>query len=386
MKILICAAQASGAMASCVIAAAVLCYPIKYVVHAQQGGSGITVPTTLPPFDRNAAKCAQPPNLQKTLTFAQDNEREFMLGARRGMERAARDRGLAFNVLLASNDSARMLLQVGELASASPGAVIAAPVDAPSLAPALQQIIWSGAYVGTIVPPPATSLLNAPQYLTGKALGDAAASYIKDQLRGSAKVVILTHDSLQFLAPRFTAMRDALQDLPGVTIVADISPTTVDKAGGAAMMRTILIAQPDIDVVLGADTVVLGALEALRAARKTKPTQFFGGIDGEPEAISEIKNGGPYKVSVSLASPVFGYVMGQHAADWLEGKAVPQALDTLPIALTAANIAQFESDIRDPASVYNDAARLNRYMKLYGGICYDTRDRYINFPWSSERN
>ena len=42
----------------------------------------------------------------------------------------------------------------------------------------------------------------------------------------------------------------------------------------------------------------------------------------------------PYKASISLASPVFGYAMGQHAADWLEGKSIPQAMDILPIALT----------------------------------------------------
>ena len=58
--------------------------------------------------------------------------------------------------------------------------MVAAPVDPASLGPRLQELIWAGGYVGTVVPPPATSLLNAPQYLTGKALGDAAAAYIRD--------------------------------------------------------------------------------------------------------------------------------------------------------------------------------------------------------------
>ena len=119
-----------------------------------------------------------------------------------------------------------------------------------------------------------------------------------------------------------------------MTIVADISPVTVDNEGGFATMNTILLADPDIDVVLGADTVVLGALAAVRAAGKDRPDQFFGGIDGEPEAVAELrKTGSPYKTSISLASPVFGYAMGQHAADWLEGKSIPQAMDILPIAL-----------------------------------------------------
>ncbi len=353
---------------------------------AQDGPPGIVTPTILAPFDPSAAACKAPPDLKRMLVFAQDNEREFMQGVGRGLAAAATDRGLDYRVALARNDAARMNEQIEVLRAEKAGAIVAAPVDAIALGPYLQKFIWSGGFVGTIVPPPATLLLNAPQYLTGKVLGDAAASHIRTQLGGRAKVVLLTHDSLQFLAPRFVAMRDALKDMPGVAIIADISPTTVSKDGGLATMRTVLLAQPNVDVVLGADTVVLGALAALREAGKTRPDQFLGGIDGEPEAVAEIRQGrGPYKASVSLASPVFGYAMGHFAADWLEGKSVPQAMDILPKALTLENIAQYEADLADPASVYRDPRRRDSYLRMYGNICYDTRDRYLNFPWSSER-
>jgi ribose transport system substrate-binding protein len=180
-------------------------------------------------------------------------------------------------------------------------------------------------------------------------------------------------------------MRDSLRAVPGATIVADISPVTVDNAGGYATMKTILLAEPDIDVVLGADTVVMGALAAVRDAGKARPDQFFGGIDGEPDAVAELrKPGGPYKTSISLASSIFGYAMGQHAADWLEGKSIPQAMDTLPIALNAENLSRYEADVADPAAAYADAARRAVYLKMYGNICFDTRDQYVNFPWSSE--
>ena len=150
-------------------------------------------------------------------------------------------------------------------------------------------------------------------------------------------------------------------------------------------MNTILLANPDIDVVLGADAVVLGALEALRAAGKDRKDQFLGGIDGEPEAVAEIKKGvSPYKASISLSSPVFGYAMGEFAADWLEGKSIPKAMNILPIALTRDNIAQYEADLSDPASVFADSGRRNAYLEMYGNICYETRDQYVNFPWSSE--
>jgi ribose transport system substrate-binding protein len=358
--------------------------PVSLV--AQDGPAGITTPTVLPRFDPNRPVCARPAGLERVLAFAQDNERKFMEGVARGLALAAKDRGLEYRVAQANNEPAKMIDQVRALLDAKVGALVIAPIDPPSMAPVLKQVIWSGAYVGAVVPPPATTVLNAPQYLTGKVLADEAAAYIRTHLGGKAKVVLLTHDSLQFLAPRFAAMRDAFKDMPGVVIVADISPLTVDEAGGAAMMRTILLADPDIDVVLGADTVVLGALAALREAGKARTDQFLGGIDGEPAAVEEIKAGGPYKASVSLASPIFSYAMGQHAADWLEGKSIPQGMDILPKALTPNNIASYAADVADPAAVYNDPARRDQYLRMYGNICYDTRENFINFPWSSERS
>jgi ribose transport system substrate-binding protein len=56
-------------------------------------------------------------------------------------------------------------------------------------------------------------------------------------------------------------------------------------------------------------------------------------------------------------------------------------MDILPIALTHDNIAQYEAD---PGAVFRELPRRTSYLKMYGNICYDTRDQYVNFPWSSE--
>lgn len=349
------------------------------------GGEGLTKPVKLPAFDATRATCSAPIGFKKKLVFVQDNRREFMQGVGRGLEAAAQARGLGYSVAFADNDPDLMIKQLDDIRTDKAGAIVVAPIDPPSLAQALKKVIGAGTYVGAIVPPPATTILNAPQYLTGKVLGDAAADYIRTRLGGKAKVVLLTHDSMRFLAPRFTAMRDTLRTMPGVSIVADISPATVDKEGGYRMMKTILMAHPNVDVVLGADTVVLGALEALRKAGKARPDQFLGGIDGEQEAVAEIKrDGSPYKASISLASSIFGYAMGQHAADWLDGKSVPQAMDILPKALTRSNIADYERDTANPGAVYADPLRRASYLRMYGNICFDTRENFINFPWSSE--
>ena len=353
---------------------------------AQEGTPGITRRTAFPAFDPNTPACSPPPGLTKVLAFVQENEREFLQGVNYGLAMAAKDRGLDYRRAVVDNDVARAVQEIRSFLTSKVGALVATSSDPAAVRDSLQETIWSGAFVGTIVPPPATLLLNAPQYATGKALTDAAIEHINGKLGGKAKVVLLTQDTMEFLTPRFEAMRDGLSQLPGVTIVADIAPRPVNKESGLAVMNKILLANPDIDVVLGGDAVVLGALKALRAARKDRPDQFLGGIDGEPEAVSEIKKGdSPFKASISLSSPVFGYAMGQYAADWLIGKSIPQAMDILPIALTRDNIDQYEADLANPAAVYVDPVRRNSYLKMYGNICFDTRDKYVNFPWSSEQ-
>jgi ribose transport system substrate-binding protein len=345
---------------------------------------GITTPRSFGAFNRGAAACTVPAGLRKALVFAQDNQREFMQGAARGIALAAQNRGLAFEIALADNDAAAMAGHVRRALADRAGALIVAPIDVATLAPVIRQFVAQGGYVGSIVPPPATTILNAPQLATGRALGEAAAAYIRERLGGEARVVLLTHDTNQFLAQRFVGIRAALKVLPGVRVIADISPRTVDKAGGHATMKTILLAHSRVDVVLGADTVVLGALAALREAGLARSEQFLGGIDGEPEALAEMRKGGPYKASVSLASPIFGYALAQHAADWLEGRSVPQGLDILPSLLSLGSLSQFERDTANPAAVFDDPARRDVYLRAYGNSCYDTRADFVDFGWSSE--
>ena len=175
---------------------------------AAQESQGITVPRVLPAYDPAAAACTVPPGLSKSLGFAQDNSRAFIEGVGFGLKAAAEDRGLGYSARVAGSDATTQAADVDAFRAAKTGAVITAPVDAFALAPHLQQVMWDGGYVASVVPPPATTILNAPQYLTGKVLADEAVKYVREHLDGRANVVLLTHDSLQFLAPRFAAMRD----------------------------------------------------------------------------------------------------------------------------------------------------------------------------------
>jgi ribose transport system substrate-binding protein len=73
------------------------------------GGEGLTTPVKLPAYDAARASCRAPAGLQRKLVFVQDNRREFMQGAGRGLEAAARARGLGYGVAFANNDPALMV-------------------------------------------------------------------------------------------------------------------------------------------------------------------------------------------------------------------------------------------------------------------------------------
>ena len=305
------------------------------------------------------------------LAFSQDTRREFMQGVDQGLAAAAKDRGLQYRLLVADSDAARQAEQVRSLVAARAGGVVASAVNSASLVRACRK---SSGRAATSAPlwrrlrPRCSMRRNtSPARFWG-----TRRAPISGTLGGKAKVVLLTQDSLEFLAPRFVALRDSL-----VTFRASASLPT-SRPPGQQGRRLCDHAdhparQPDIDVVLGADNVVLGALAALRAAGKTRANQFLGGIDGEPEAVSEIKKGNSPTRSASA------WPRRSSATPWAStpptgsrARASRRRWISCPSPLTAANIAQYEADLANPGRVYADPARRASYLKMYGNICYDT--------------
>lgn len=102
---------------------------------------------------------------------------------------------------MASNDAAKAAEEINTFLAAKVGAVVATSSAPNAVSHRIQQVIWSGGFVGTIVRLPASLLLDAPQYVTGKALNDAAIAHVTGKMGGKANLVLLTQDTMQFLPP-----------------------------------------------------------------------------------------------------------------------------------------------------------------------------------------
>ncbi|HEX7291749.1 MAG TPA: sugar ABC transporter substrate-binding protein [Conexibacter sp.] len=337
---------------------------------------------TLAPFNPNAPAGARP-DLPAVIADAMDNDREHAQAVRNGIAAGAEARGVELITANADGDSAKNIAQLEQFLARGVGALVINPIDAAAQAPVMRRALERGIAVLSIVTPPATMMVNADQTLVGKTLGDRAANHIRTVLGGRANVVILNQDTVEAVRPRFVAIREAVRAAGG-TIVADIEPRTTDKEAAFATMSTILQKNPKIDVVLGADAVSLGALAAIEAEDKARPDMFIGGIDGEPEALAAIeKPNSPYKASVAFGEPIFAFPFGFYTAEWLAGRSIPQGVEVKALALDSpAAIASFKADIADPKAVWDDPARRDKYVALYGNISWETRGRYLDYIWT----
>jgi ribose transport system substrate-binding protein len=328
----------------------------------------------LPAWDPSVA-AGSAPDLPARVAKSMPNPAEFWQRTSFGMQTAAKDLGLEFLSASAEGDSARNVEQMEGFLRRGVGALAITPIDVAAQEPVARQAIERGVCTIGNVFVPSHCHDVASQYRVGYDLGKSAADYINAELGGEAEVLNFNFESIEALIPRFEGTRAGLAEhAPGAKIVLDTQPAEVTQESGFQTTSTALQQHPNIQVVLGADTWCLGALSAFEAAGKANDRLFFGGVDGEVQALDAIRRGGPYKVSYAWPMEVLAYSWVQFAADWLDGKSIPKVIDLGVAGLDgAAAIDEFTGTMRDPARHWREYEALG----FLGNISYDTREEFL---------
>ena len=342
---------------------------------ANAPGKGGPDPKTLKPFVPGTT-AGEKPNLPKRIAWANTSDAEFFLAITNSIDLAAKDRGLEFITAIANDDSTKNIEQINTFLQRGIAALCIQPLDANAQAPVMQQAIDQGIAVLSLVTPPSTSQVVADQYKVGNAQGLAAAKWITENLGGKAKVHYFNIDTIEVLIARHKGVLDGVKTAgPGVEIVSDVNAGAITNDAGFKTMNTVLQAHPDVNVILGGDTLVLGALAALEAASKASDKIYISGIDGDAQALDKIRAGGPYKASFAFAYPMMGYAWGQYAADWLEGKDIPMVQQFNAIELNSAQtIDEFQMAMKNVKDTWKNA---DKYFTNLGNINYATRQNYL---------
>jgi len=339
--------------------------------HDAAKGSG----QALEPFVR-ATGAARSTRLPERVAWASTADSEFFLALGAGMRAAAADRGVEFVTATSGNDPRQHAQDMSGFLQRGVGALAMQPLNPDADTPVLDDALSRGVCVQGIITAPSTLQVAASQYAIGYEQGKAAADYVKAHLGGEAQALYFNLDTVSpALRQRHKGVLDGLRSAGGgINVVGDLTVADISTRSGYNTMLSALSAHSDIKVVMGGDTIVVGALQALRQAGKLRDDMYLSGVDGDKDALALVKAGGAYKLSIAFAWRLMGYGLGQFGADWIEGRAVPRMMVAKGVPLDSASaVSAFEAANADPKSVFADAQAYQRYLPLLGSVSYATR-------------
>jgi len=339
-------------------------------------------PKSLKPF-RADGSSGRSTGLASRVAWASTADSEFFLALGNGMQRAAKQRGLDYVTATSGNDPGKHVDQMNAFLRQGVGSLAMQPLSPDADTLVLQRAIDKGVCAQGIITAPSTMQVVASQYQIGFDQGKAAADYVTAHLGGNAQVLYFNLDSASpQLQIRHRGVLDGLKTGGGgIEVVGDLTVADISTTSGFKTMMSALQTHADIKVVLGGDTIVVGAFKALKDSGKLKDDMFLSGVDGDKEALDLVKAGGAYKLSIAFAWTLMGYGLGQFGADWIEGKQVPRVVVAKGVKLdSAAAVSRFMDASADPASVFADRRRYEDYLPLYGNVSYATRHNYWTSP------
>jgi len=318
------------------------------------------------------------PGLPARVAWANTADTEIFVAIGRGVASAAKARGVEYLTAMAAGDPARNVSQIETFLGKGVGALLVQPLSQPAQRPLLERALDAGACVQGIITFPSTLQVAAPQYDIGYQQGMDAARYALRRLDGRADVCYFNMDSISpQLALRHKGVLAGLKTGGAdVRVVSDLEAGAVESIEtGFDTMLSVIQSHPDIAIVLGGDTVVVGAYRALQSLGKLRDDMYFAGVDGDANALDLVTQDGPYRASYAFPWDLMGYCLGQFAADWIDGLEVPRVLVAKAQPLTSPKeVAHFQDVNHNTAESFADTDVLNAYLPLLGNVGYATRD------------
>jgi ribose transport system substrate-binding protein len=202
-------------------------------------------------------------------------------------------------ITYAEFDRSKQAQQLEELIARQPDALIIAPCDSMAIGESIVKANRASIPVFTVDIANRSGYGSVVSHIASDNFegGRLAGKLMAQALDGKGKVIIINHPSVTSVMDRVRGFRDALEEYPGIQIVADI-PAWGQRSRATAIMEDVLMMMPEIDGVFGInDDSALGALQAIEAARINRRIAVVG-YDGTPEALKAIK-----------ASKIFGDVV-----------------------------------------------------------------------------
>ena len=269
----------------------------------------------------------------------QDLGNQFWVTVAQGIKDRAKELDIEVMVLDARTDPARQLSLTEDLLQRGIDALLISPWDADSGGTAVEAanrknvpvvVVDIGVSKGEIA-----TLVVSDNYAGGELAGEYAV-----ELTGG--VGEAAHIQCQLGYKLLKARGDGFTDAAekgGLKIVAR-QPADSQRSLGMTVMQNMLQAHPNIKAVFCEnDEMALGALEAVRLARKQNQVQIVG-FDAVGDALNSIKNGG---LAGTIAQQPYemGRIGVNSALKVIKGEEVPETIFVPVQLINKDNVDQF---------------------------------------------
>lgn len=337
----------------------------------------------LPAFDPDVP-AGRPTGLPSRIAWANTSDVGIFAALGAGMRTAGEDAGLEYLTANAEGDPQRNADQIRTFLARGIAGMTIQPLNPAAQQPLMQEALDRGVCVVGIINHPCTIQVAARQYDIGLQQGRAAARYIVEELGGRATVF---NANLNEIAPQLELRNQGvlagLEEAGDGVEVIDTYVSSGDQTPERvfALITTELQRHPEIKVVLGVDGFVLPAYRAFQQTGRLTDDMYFASIDGAPEVLEFVGQGGPYRAAHAFAWSLMGYGMGRFVADWAAGRPVPRAMVAeATLVDSPAKARRFLADAAAPRATFEDRERYGTYLPLLGNVRFEDAD----LQWTDE--
>jgi ribose transport system substrate-binding protein len=281
------------------------------------------------------------PSGEKQLTIGFDAMNvvfTWMKFAHDAMVEKSKQLGIKFIVYDSENDPGRQTSNMEDLLALGVDGIVINPIDVSSLVPAINKAAAAGVPVATFdraaIGADYTFYVGCDDVAGGRMIAD----FVADKLGGKGKIILITGSpgsSPQL--DRSKGFKEQLKKYPGLEIVFEQTGEFF-REKGMQVMEDAITAVPDFAaVVCQNDDMMLGAIQAMKAAGINPASVVLTGYDGVPDGLRAVRDG--------LADCTCQYPIGQapevleRLVKYLRGeKPAEKDFEMPPWIITKANI------------------------------------------------
>lgn len=215
----------------------------------------------------------------------------FFVAMKNEAEAAAAKLGAKIVFADAENQSSKQASDVENLVAQGVQAILISPMTTDSLVPAIEAAVKAGIPVATVDRKANTDEVLVHVGADNVQGGRAAAKFIIDKLGDKGSVIELEGTPGASAATDRKKGFDEVMKKSKVKIL--VSQTAeFSRAKGQSVMESLIQKYPEFDAVFGAnDEMIIGAIEAMSAAKIDLKKKVTVGFDATPDAFAYMKQG-----------------------------------------------------------------------------------------------